>query len=251
MIKLADLLNEAPDVGKVLFGSDKELANFQSKPEEPNTDWEENAFKMLLQWVEGNNASKTASYLKNNLGDFKALAKKHPEILKAPVGKTCYRGADFDQRKASQLRNISLKDNFTKTKIGGIWYLYSKKPFLSYKSHLPAQSWSLNFKTAQDFSKNSGFIMVSRVDSNFIFNPEALNKLSSRTMSVEEDETVRVSNSPLKTYCLIRWDAIINEEYIIWKTNEWKIIASDLKSKGKDVTDDYIIKKIFSLIEES
>ena len=90
MIKLADLLNEAPDVGKVLFGSDKELANFQSKPEEPNTDWEENAFKMLLQWVEGNNASKTASYLKNNLGDFKALAKKHPEILKAPVGKTCY-----------------------------------------------------------------------------------------------------------------------------------------------------------------
>ena len=70
-------------------------------------------------------------------------------------------------------------------------------------------------------------------------------------MSVEEDETVRVSNSPLKTYCLIKWDAISNEEYIIWKTVEWGIIASELKSKGKDVNDDYIIKKIFSLIEES
>ena len=251
MIKLSNLLKETPDVGKVLFGSDKELAKLQGKSEEPNTDWEEKSMKMLSQWVEGDNASKTASYLKNNFEDFKVLSKKHPEILKAPIGKACYRGADFDQRKASQLRNISLKDNFTKTKIGGIWYLYSKKPFLSYKSHLPAQSWSLNFKTAQDFSKDSGFIMVSRVDSNFNFNPEALNNLSNRFMSVEEDETVRVSNSPLKTYCLIKWDAISNEEYIIWKTVEWGIIASDLKSKGKDVNDDYIIKKIFSLIEES
>ena len=120
MIKLSNLLKETPDVGKVLFGSDKELAKLQGKSEEPNTDWEEKSMKMLSQWVEGNNASKTASYLKNNFEDFKVLSKKHPEILKSPIGKTCYRGADFDQRKASQLRNISLKDNFTKTKTHSI-----------------------------------------------------------------------------------------------------------------------------------
>ena len=47
MIKLSNLLKETPDVGKVLFGSDKELAKLQGKSEEPNTDWEEKAQKEL------------------------------------------------------------------------------------------------------------------------------------------------------------------------------------------------------------
>lgn len=246
MIKLSDLLKETPDVGNVLFGSDPKIAKIQGKKEEPDTSWEDKALQKVFDWVEGNSPSKVADWIKDNLQDFKSLTNKHPEILKPPVGSTCYRGTTADLNK--HLKNISLKDNFTKTKIKGDIYLYSTKKILTYKPKRELQSWTLNLRTAQDFADvMNSIIFVTTVNSkDFIFNPKALNLVSNMFHDKEEDETIRITNTPTKMYCLISWDDILETNAIV-TTNDFGYFHK----KFPNATDDQILNNILKTIPNS
>lgn len=119
--------------------------------------------------------------------ELKACRSKYPKELDPKNGKIVWRGISKKNNEVKQIK-------FTKEYKG----FYVADNF-TYTPHREIQSFTTNWKTAEEFSldgdwKKASLIIESYVDDDFIFTSKFTNMFS----ILREYEVVRISNKPLK-----------------------------------------------------
>lgn len=187
--KLAPALQKK--VGDVMFGEEPDFVKLQkapSKPIEINTNWENELWRTIKQWV-GTSETKTANYFKKNKELLKTLAKEFPVLLQPPIGKMAYRGTSI---KTDSLRNAFLKKKYNVIKVGGREVFHFKN--LKYKPARASQSWTVDPKMAFKFEGRRNnvdsvhVVYATKINDDFIFSPQLMNIM----FKGQESEVVRV-----------------------------------------------------------
>lgn len=191
MIKLKDILNEdevTDKFGDVLFGSDRDLASFQGKSVEKNTEFETELLDIMSSWLMGG-WHETGKFLWKNYPLLKKAAAVFPKILKpkTPNGTEVYRGLDtLNPVLESQLMKTNVSDWID---IGGHW-MYLKP--ISYTPRQNVQSWTTSRIIAWEFStqkgSNSGYLSTKQNDE-FLFNQDFMSILYSKASFNANDES--------------------------------------------------------------
>ena len=216
-------------VGNVFLGGDWKIAKAQgiksfktrdkngSLVAEPDTDWENDLYNKVTQWL---NASEDqeAKYFKRNKGLLDQLAKEFPMLLQPPIGEIAYRGTSI---KKDSLENAFKTKKYTTKRIAGRDVFHFKN--LQYSPIRDAQSWTLDPKKAFSFEGRSVWagekdhvpvVYVTKVNKDFIFNPLLLKIL----FGTDEKETVRIAKAG--TF----------EAYVDWSVsvNSWRMEPNEL-----------------------
>jgi len=209
-------------VGNIFLGADDELVRAQGAKfpkgadvAEPNTDWEDDLYNKITQWL---NASEDqeAKYFKKNKALFDQLAKEFPMLLQPPIGEIAYRGTSI---KKDSLENAFKTKKYTVERIAGRDVFHFKN--LQYSPNREAQSWTLDPKKAFSFQGKTGHwtdsvavVYATKVNKDFIFNPLLLKIL----WGVDEKETVRIAKAG--TF----------EAYVDWSVsvNSWEMEPNEL-----------------------
>lgn len=134
------------------------------------------------QWIDQttppNKATQIADFLLKNHNRIKTLMRDYPEIYQSPIGEICYRGLERVSD-MNQVINFIKRDQFEITVSPGydgtIRALKINK--YKYSPRRSAQSWSIDPDVPWRFS-NSGIILETKVDSDFIMNPEYTSDLN-------------------------------------------------------------------------
>lgn len=191
MIKLKSILKEddvTDKFGDVLFGSDRDLANFQGKPVEKNTKFETQLLDIMSRWLVGG-WDDTEKFLWKNYPLLKKAAEVFPKILKpkTPNGTEVYRGlAKLNPVLESQLMKTDVSDWIES---GDNW-MYLKP--ISYTPRQNVQSWTTSRIIAWGFStekgSNSGYLSTKQNDE-FLFNQDFMSLLYSEISGKLTDES--------------------------------------------------------------
>jgi len=180
-------------VGDVLFGEHPPTVLLQKAPLNPielNTNWEDDLYWNIQQWV-GTSETKTANFFAKNKELLKTLAKEFPAVLRPPIGKKVYRGTSI---KVDSLKNAFLKKQYDIVKIGGREVFHFKN--LKYKPARKSQSWTVDPKVAfkfegrRDNQKSVHVVYTTTVNDDFIFSPKLMNVV----FSTPESETIRIGS---------------------------------------------------------
>lgn len=181
MIKLKDILSELDtdlNVGDVIFGSNKKIADLQNSPTEKNTEIEDEIIDILKNWVEDSNYDLSVKLWKK-YPLLKRLSSVFPKILKpeTPNGTNLYRGLGILNKDLKQTILNSNPNDWEKIgDFGGSWkesYKYTIP--IKYKPHSPVQSWTDSYRVAAYFSSPyplDGVILMTKQDDNFLFSPK-------------------------------------------------------------------------------
>jgi len=206
-------------VGNVLFGDNSKIAKLQKAKipkdgvAEPNTEWEQDLYNAIGIWTDGSDDLE-AKYFKDNKGLLDRLGKEFPILLQPPMGQIAYRGTAI---KLDSLEQAFRKKKFTIVKIKGREVFHFKN--LNYSPIRLAQSWTIDPKVAFRFEGSrevSGVVQVvyaTKVNKDFIFNPQLLDIIFGR----KESETVRVAKEGT-------FEAFVDTSAIL---NTWRLEPKD------------------------
>jgi hypothetical protein len=159
----------------------------------------------IIEWVYGKSdrmkIDSIARFLNSNLNKIKDLSKIKPEIYQSPLGEVCYRGLE----KISNIKevvDIMSKGLYKVTKAPG-YEGFIKAIEINNYDYSPrrlAQSWSIDPDVAWRFA-NTGIILETQIDSNFIMNPKYMSELnksinkSGSSSGLAEDEVIHLGKS--------------------------------------------------------
>lgn len=189
MIKLKHILNEdevEDNFGKVAFGSDPDIAHFQGKKVEKNTDYETELLSILSQWVQGG-WDNTEDILWKKYPIIKKAANVFPQIFKpeTPNGTNLYRGvSNINPKLEKQLLQTNPSDWIE----DGDWWQYTNP--VEYTPRKSIQSWSSERDVAEGFAFEymPGAMLITKQNNEFFFNQKFLSLVYSKEQGTEMDE---------------------------------------------------------------
>jgi hypothetical protein len=202
-------------VGDVFLGGDRKIAKLQGTKPEEDTEWEKDLHSKLVTWI---SASEThiAKYFAKNKELLQILAKEFPSVLQPPIGKTAYRGTII---KIDSLKNAFLKKPYNVVNIGGVEAFHFKN--LDYNPKRDSQSWTVKpavafqFDKLADNEKTVHVVYATKVNKDFVFNPELLNIILG--FKEGENEVVRVGRKG-------SFEAFVSTEVLY---NTWRLDPSE------------------------
>jgi len=204
-------------VGNVFLGGNWKIAKAQGAKipkgvdvAEPDTEWEEDLYEKLENWV-NTSSDPVAQYFKKNKELLDQLSKEFPILLQPPIGEIVYRGTSITK---DSLETAFRTKKFDVVRIGGREAFHFKN--LDYNPNRPAQSWTLNPKRAFSFQGSTGdltdhvsVVYATKVNRDFIVNPLLLKII----WFSDEKETVRVAGKGT-------FEAFVDSSVIL---NSWKL----------------------------
>lgn len=205
MIKLKSILKEdgvTDKFGDVLFGSDRNLASFQGKTVEKNTEFETQLLDIMSRWLVGG-WDDTEKFLWKNYPLLKKAAAVFPKVLKpkTPNGTEVYRGlAKLNPVLESQLMKTDVSDWIES---GDNW-MYLKP--ISYTPRQNVQSWTSSTHISSEFALSRKeapygdyfFVMLSTTQNDeYLFNSKFLSKIATSYWKnfINEEETLHFGKS--------------------------------------------------------
>jgi len=197
--ELVDKILKEFEFGSVLFGD--RFSKLQGKRKEKDTRPEEIALDNIVSFVDGPD-TQNKNFIKKNASFFNSVKNKAPKILKEPRG-WVYRGTSLKRNfvKPFFKNRINFIKSFKECTIDGKkCYKYIKT--INYTPRASVTSWSKVFNVAVKFIGNDSFqaIYATKTNSNFLFNPSFMNRLSTNSVGNKEFETISTNK---KHKCLL------------------------------------------------
>lgn len=208
MIRLKKLLEDIP-MGDVAFGENPEMAKYQNAPEETNTQAENELYRLLKRWYEGNPGAigqqgeytgRLSQEFEKIKTDLFKLKKKFPKVFDTP-NTYGFRGTNISDRydnvyelikNSTDVFIVAKHDKYYSGPVVVIPYEYTPKSAV--------QSWSSKDSIAETFSDTGlrKLVLIAKVDDSFIMNPMASNEIS----NLPEFEMLHFGKN-IKTYLVI------------------------------------------------